>query len=170
LSKSGNPGGIVTPTKLTVVNVGFDPIATDIPTAVFGQHAAKVNDEDNNFHTTFVAQTATVPASGNPQLNFKWAAVLEDPQHPAEDQPFVQVTVKNVTKNIVLYERSFFTNDPAFTGWKSYQSGNWKAIDWQTVVLTGLSQYAGDQIELKMVGADCNQGGHGGYVYLDGEE
>jgi hypothetical protein len=163
-------GGVFTPTKLTVVNVGFDPIATDIPTVQFGQHAVQVNDQDNSYHTTFIAQTATVPATGNPQLNFKWMAVLEDPQHSPEDQPFVEVIVRNVTKNTELYKRRFFANDPAFTGWKSYQGGQWKAIDWQSVVLTGLSQSAGDQIELKIVGADCGLGGHGGYVYLDGEE
>lgn len=169
LPQSGNPGTF-TPTKLTIMDVGFDPIATDIPTVVFGAHSVRVNDRDNGYHTTFVSQTATVPASGNPQLSFKWAAVLEDPQHPPQDQPFVEVTVTNVTKSLVLYNRRFYTNDPSFTGWKSYQNGQWKAIDWQTVLLTGLSQYAGDQIELKVVGADCGQGGHGGYVYLDGEE
>ena len=163
-------GGSFTPTKLTVVNVGFDPIATDIPTVVFGTHAVQVNDQDNSFHISFVRQTATVPASGNPQLNFKWAAVLEDPQHSPSDQPFVEVAVRNVTKNIDLYRRRFFANDPAFNGWKSYQNGQWKAIDWQTVVLTGLNQYAGDQLELRIDGADCGLGGHGGYVYLDGEE
>lgn len=169
LPQSGETGTF-TPTKLTVMDVGFDPIATDLPTVVFGSHSVRVNDQDNGFHTTFVSQTATVPASGNPQLNFKWAAVLEDPQHPAEDQPFVDVTVTNVTKSVVLYSRRFYTSDPSFNGWKSYDGGQWKAIDWQTVLLTGLSQYAGDQIELKIVGADCGQGGHGGYVYLDGEE
>jgi hypothetical protein len=163
-------GGAFTPTKLAVVNVGFDPIATDIPTVVFGSHAARVNDSDPNYHTTFVSQQATVPASGNPQLNFKWAAVLQDPQHTPADQPFVDVAVRNVTKGIDLYRRRFFTADPNFTGWKSYQNGAWKAIDWQSVVLTGLSQYAGDQLELRIEGADCGQGGHGGYVYLDGEE
>jgi hypothetical protein len=163
-------GGAFTPTKLTVVNVGFDAIATDIPTVVFGTHSARVNDSDPNYHTTFVSQTATVPTSGNPQLNFKWAAVLEDPQHAPGDQPFVEVSVRNVTKGIDLYRRRFFANDPNFNGWKSYQGGAWKAIDWQTVVLTGLSQHAGDQLELRIDGADCGLGGHGGYVYLDGEE
>lgn len=159
-----------TPTKLTIVTVGFDAIATDIPRVVFGQHALQVNDHDGGYHQSFVAQTATVPSTGNPQLNFKWSAVLEDPSHAPEDQPYVEVSVRNLTKGVDLYRKRFYSNDPNFTGWKTYRGGNWKAIDWQSVVLTGLSQYAGDQVELRIVGTDCALGGHGGYVYLDGEE
>ncbi len=163
-------GGAFTPTKLTVVDVGFDPIATDIPRTVFGKHAVRVNDSDPSYHQTFVSQKATVPLTGNAQLNFKWAAVLEDPQHDPIDQPYIEVSVRNLTKGTDLYRKRFYTNDPNFNGWKSYQDGAWKAIDWQSVIINGLAQYAGDEIELKIVGADCGQGGHGGYVYLDGEE
>ncbi len=159
-----------TPTKIYVVDVGFDPIASDIPTVQFGSHSVQINDSDPNYHTTFIQQTATVPTTGNPQLNFKWAAVLEDPQHSPADQPYIDVAVANLTKGIDLYRKRFYTSDPSFGGWNSYQGGQWKAIPWQSVLLTGLSTYAGDQIQLRVDGADCNLGGHGGYVYLDGEE
>lgn len=158
------------PTKAAVVGTGFDSIAPDLPLSVFGQHAVRVNDEDNDFHVTFLSQRATVPSTGNPQLRFQWAAVLEDPQHDPADQPYVDVVVRNVSKGTELYRRRFYTNDPSFTGWKDYQGGNWKAIPWQTVVVTGLTSSAGDEIELSVTGADCALGGHGGYVYLDGEE
>lgn len=163
-------GAPFSPTKATVVGTGFDSIAPDLPLSVFGQYAVRVNDEDNNYHVTFLSQKATVPTTGNPQLRFQWAAVLEDPQHDPADQPYVDVVVRNVTKGTELYRRRFFTNDPTFTGWKDYQGGGWKAIPWQTVVVTGLSSSAGDEIELTVTGADCALGGHGGYVYLDGEE
>ena len=159
-----------TPTKLEIVNVGFDPIATDIPTVVFGAHAARINDSTPNYHKTFVSQKAVVPVTGNPQLVFQWAAVLEDPQHSPEDQPYIKVVVRNVTTGVDLYAKEYFTSDPQFKGWKDYKNGTWKAIPWQSVVLTGMSAYAGNEIELVMEGADCNLGAHGGYVYLDGEE
>lgn len=163
-------GSLFNPTKATVVGSGFDSIATDLPLSVFGQHAIRVNDEDNDYHTTILSQRATVPVTGNPQLRFQWAAVLEDPQHSPSDQPYVDVIVRNVTKGSELYRRRFYTNDPTFNGWKDYQGGNWKAIPWQAVVVTGLTSSAGDEIELAITGADCGLGGHGGYVYLDGEE
>jgi hypothetical protein len=163
-------GSVFTPTKTLVVGTGFDGIAADLPLSVFGNHAVRVNDEDNDYHITYVSQRAKVPATGNPQLRFQWAAVLEDPQHAPEDQPYVEVVVRNVTKGSDLYRRRFYTNDPNFNGWKDYQGGDWKAIPWQTVVVTGLAGSAGDEIELSITGADCGLGGHGGYVYLDGEE
>jgi hypothetical protein len=163
-------GVVFVPTKATVVGQGFDGIATDLPLSVFGGHAVRVNDEDNGYHVTYVQQRATVPSQGNPQLRFQWAAVLQDPQHDPAEQPYVEVVVRNVSKGSDLYRKRFYTNDPTFTGWKDYQDGNWKAIPWQAVVVTGLAASAGDEIELTVVGADCGLGGHGGYVYLDGEE
>lgn len=158
------------PTKATVVGIGLDPIATDLPTAVFGTHALMVNDSTPDYHSTLVRQRATVPATGNPQLRFQWAAVLEDPQHEPQDQPYVEVTVTDVTKGTTLYQKRFYTNDPSAPGWKDYMGGAWKSIPWQSVELGGLGQYAGDEIELLVRGTDCNLGAHGGYVYLDGEE
>lgn len=163
-------GQTFTPTKATIMNVGFDPIARDIPTVVFGKHSLRVNDSTPNYHTTLVSQKATVPLSGNPQLLFKWAAVLEDPQHSPTDQPYVDVVVQNVSKGIEIYRRRYYTSDPSFTGWQNYSGGAWKAIPWQSVTLTGLGVYAGDEILLRIDGADCSLGGHGGYVYIDAEE
>jgi hypothetical protein len=163
-------GTVSTPTKLTVVPAGFDPIATDLPTTAFGRYALRINDETPGYHRTFVAQRATVPGSGNPQLTFKWAAVLEDPTHDPNDQPYVEVSVRNITRGEDLYRKRYYTSDPSFPGWKDYLGGSWKAIPWQSVVLPGLAAYANEELELRIEGADCRLGGHGGYVYVDGEE
>ncbi len=167
-----NTGSIWTPTKAYIVMPGFDAIATDIPTVIAGKYAAKVNDSDPNFHATLISQKATVPNIGSPQISFHWAAVLEDPQHTPADQPYVDVIVRDNTKAVDLYHNRFYTGDPNYTGWKNYtyNGSNWKAIPWQTVILSGLAPYAGDELELIVEGADCGLGGHGGYLYIDGEE
>ena len=163
-------GRVLTPTETLVVGTGFDSIATDLPLSVFGKHAVRVNNKEDGYHITYVSQRAKVPAIRNPQLRFQWAAVLEDPRHAPDEQPYVDVLVRNTTKGTDLYRRRFYTNDPNFTGWKGYLGGGWKAIPWQTVVVTGLAASASDEIELSITGADCSLGAHGGYVYLDGEE
>lgn len=165
-------GSTFTPTKKYILNPGFDPIAKDIPTVIVGKHAAQLNDRDNGYHVTRVSQKAKVPNSTNPQLKFYWAAILEDPKHTPDDQPYVDVIVRDVTKATELYRRRFYTGDPKWKGWKEYSDGGstWKAISWQTVVVTDLAKYAGDEVELSVEGADCGLGAHGGYVYLDGEE
>jgi hypothetical protein len=163
-------GQLFTPTKLQVVDTGFDPIATDLPTTLFGKHALRVNDEDNGYHRTLAHQKAKIPLSGVAQMKFHWAAVLEDPQHGPEDQPFVEVMVFNVTQGTQLYFKRFYTSDPGFTGWKDYQNGAWKSIPWQAVIVSLSSAAPGDEIDFSIIGADCGQGGHGGYVYMDAEE
>ena len=163
--------GSVTPSDKSVLTTAgqFDPIATDIPTSLYGNFAARVNNQDNNYHISTLQQMAVVPKANNPVVRFFWAAVLEDPQHSPSDQPYVEVTVTNSTKNLVLYKKRFFTNDPTYTGWKSYLGGSWKAIPWQPVDVP-VAAYVGDTIVIKVEAADCALGGHGGYAYIDAEE
>ncbi len=164
-------GDSVTPSdKSTVVaSGGFDPIATDLPTTLFGNFAARINNEDNNYHISTLTQSAVVPNAVNPVVRFYWAAVLEDPSHSPEDQPYVDVVVMNDTKGIELYRKRFFTNDPSYSGWKEYLGGSWKSIPWQLVELP-VAAYVGDTLTLKVEAADCALGGHGGYAYIDAEE
>ena len=166
----GGGGSVVPSDKSTVVASGhFDPIATDLSTTLFGKWAARINNQDNDYHISTLTQTAVVPSAKNPVVRFYWAAVLEDPQHAPADQPYVEVTVDNRTKGITLYRKRFFSNDPGYTGWKSYQGGQWKSIPWQFVELPA-GDYVGDSLVLKVEAADCALGAHGGYAYLDAEE
>lgn len=165
----GGSSGVTPSDKSGVVSAGADPIATDLQTTLFGQFAARVNNSDPDYHISTLVQTAVVPSAANPVLRFYWAAVLEDPQHTPSEQPYIEVTVTNTTKGAVIYSKRFYTNDPTYTGWKSYQNGNWKSIPWQLVELP-VAAYVGDALTLKVEAADCALGGHGGYAYLDAEE
>ncbi len=148
---------------------GTDPIATDLPVPLFGRHVARINNNDGDYHISTISQTAIVPSAKNPTVKFYWAAVLEDPQHDPSEQPYVDITVEDQTKAVTLYKKRFYANDPNYSGWQSYQDGQWKAIPWQLVEIP-LSNNIGDTILLKVEAADCAQGGHGGYAYLDVEE
>lgn len=152
-----------------IATPGFDPIATTLQVPLFGSKAARINNEDNSEHISTLTQSAVVPSGKNPVLRFYWSAVLEDPQHSPEDQPYIEIVVQNKTKGIDLYRKRFFSNDPSYSGWLSFQGGDWKSIPWQLVELS-VAQYAGDTIELKIEAADCALGGHGGYGYLDVDE
>lgn len=159
------------PQDSAVVETGFDLIATDLPKTLFGARAARINDQANGAHISSMTQKAVVPTAANPVIRFYWAAVLQDPNHDPDEQPYVDVTVTNKTKTSLppLYTRHFYSNDPNYTGWKPYQNGSWKSIPWQLVEIP-VAAYIGDEIEVKVVAADCQPTGHGGYVYLDTEE
>lgn len=167
----GQQPGVITPSdKSNVMGSGtFDPYATDLPVSLFGKYAARVNNSDNSEHISSLRQTAVVPSGGNPTVRFYWAAVLEDPDHDPADQPYVDVTVRNLSKGSDLYKKRYYSNDPSYSGWKSYRSGSWKAIPWQLVDIP-VAAHVGDSLEIVVEAADCALGGHGGYVYLDAEE
>lgn len=148
---------------------GFDPIATDLQVPLFGSKVARINNSDSGYHISTLTQSAVVPNNKNPGLRFYWSAVLQDPNHPPQDQPYVEIVVTNKTKGTELYRKRYFSDDPAYSGWLSYQNGQWKSIPWQLVELS-LADAIGDTIELKVEAADCAQGAHGGYAYLDVEE
>lgn len=164
--------GSVIPSDKSEVSIGgFDPIAESIRTVLFGDYSVRVNNSDDGYHVSTISRDIVVPENAKTfRLSFSWAAVLEDPQHTPEDQPYVVVRVVNETQDTELYSRRFYSNDPGYPNWMSFDQGGWKAIDWQAVLLEDLSQYAGDTISIYVEAADCGRGAHGGYVYFDAEE
>jgi hypothetical protein len=159
--------GSFTPEKSAIVNAtDMDEIFTNVSKGYSGNYAARVNNYDWDYHISTASQTVTVPSVANPEVRFYWAAILEDPQHPPEAQPYVDVTVTDLDTNTVLYTKHFYSNDPSYSGWIG---SSWKMITWQPLVLN-LGGSVGHQVKVTVTAADCGYGGHGGYVYLDGDE
>jgi len=131
-----------------------------------GNFSLRVNNFDNSDHVSTATQTATIPAVALPTLKFAWAAVLEDPGHEIFAQPYVDVLVKDITANKILYFKRFASNDPTYSGWVDSPVFGWRLIPWQSVSLD-VSSAKGNQVMIRVTGADCAYGGHGGYVYLD---
>ncbi|MEK7538488.1 MAG: hypothetical protein AAB552_01465 [Patescibacteria group bacterium] len=165
-------GGRIDPSdKSGVVSSGFDPIATTIAKVLHGVWAVRVNNQDNNYHISQIVRDVQVPADTTAfSLAFNWAAVLEDPGHIPSEQPYVNVRVVNITRDEMLYERRYYSNDPSYPGWQSFRSGQWKAIDWQSVTLNSLERYQGETLRVTVEAADCALGAHGGYAYFDADE
>jgi len=157
------------PEKSDIESNGTDPIEPTIVKTYVGNYSARINNQDNSYHISSASQSATVPSVTNPQLKFYWAAVLEDPQHDAAHQPYVDIKVTDDTAGTTLYYKHFYTNDPQYSGWIPALGGSWKVIPWQ-VVNIDVSNAIGNQITITVLAADCGYGGHGGYVYLDGDE
>lgn len=156
------------PEKSAIAFGGPDPIDLSLQPVYTGQYAARINNSDNNYHISSISQTAVVPNVARPEVRLYWAAVLEDPQHPPEAQPYVDVVIRDETAGQTLYARHFYSNDPSFSGWRSVQNGAWKTIPWQVITLP-LQNAVGHTISVRVTAADCGYGGHGGYAYLDGD-
>jgi hypothetical protein len=162
----------VAPGPATIAAAGSDPRAPSLLLPRIGSFTAKVNDEASGFKVTTLAQADLITAADrDPQdnrfhLRFTFAPVLENPSHTPNQQPYFYVRVRNVTDNVTLFEQFAYANQPGV----SFQNGtgDWKFLPFQTVDAVLPDSALNKRIETYLVAADCAQGNHGGYVYLDG--
>lgn len=98
-------------------------------------------------------------------LLLRYAAVLQNPMHAAEDQPRFRMELLDTNFNIIdsACTSADFIADQSL-GWNSAEGGVlWK--DW-TAVGVDLSGHAGQQLYLRLTTFDCNEGSHYGYAYF----
>ncbi len=125
-----------------------------------------------------VSRTFTVPA--NFSLIFNYAVVLEDNRHasnahPASIQPKFEMRVVDLSNNAVLTCPYFdFTASSTLPGFlistkKRNQDAEVIYKDWSTAFIN-LNNYAGKQVRIEFIVADCAPGAHFGYAYLDIDE
>ena len=143
-----------------------------LTTPLFGNKSARVGDGRTQYRGAQIRQTATMnvgdidPADGKVHVRFAVAPVLNAPSHPGNQQPYVFVEVKNITKGTQLFYTFNFANQTG-VAWQavgSYQFTNWQALD----VSPGAGVLdVGDQVEVIIVSGGCGQSGHGGLVYVD---
>ena len=98
-------------------------------------------------------------------LVMKYAAVLQDPLHAAEDQPRFRLELLDSAFNLIDSQcaaADFIANRNL--GWNvAADNVLWK--DWTTVGID-VSAYAGRQIYVRLTTYDCNEGSHYGYAYF----
>ncbi len=100
----------------------------------------------------------------NDLLLLRYAAVLEDPNHDAIEQPRFRLELLNTSMQLIdptCGAVDFIANSSL--GWNNYYGTLWK--DWTSVGID-LSPYAGQIIYVRLTTYDCSQSGHYGYAYF----
>ncbi len=149
----------------------------------YGNQCARVNFHSNNTYgngrnVNILSQTMTVaagdvdPSDMQIHVRFTVAPVLQNPAHPANEQPYYFVIVSDLTKATTLYS-DFNLSGAAGLAWQKINGGTPNEIDytnWQLVDVSGAGGAIaqGDQIQLQIIGGGCSLGGHFGEVYVDG--
>lgn len=116
-----------------------------------------------------VKYTFTIPATlNNYNLIYRYAIVFEDPQHPVSDQPFFKVVAyDDATNQAIACDSSLYVSSSNLPGFIETFPGS--AIyykDWTTTSLK-LTGMAGRTVRVEFTTADCAQGQHFGYGYVD---
>lgn len=145
-----------------------DPYSS-FDTAFNGDYMAQLNEfvppgGAGLAHATRISQTGTMGALET-DVYINWGAAMEDPNHPANQQPFFQI---EVYKNGGLFDSLFKVADPG-PGWTLSGAGPDGASTYYSsgqYHLAGLT--AGDTVRVVMTVADCSPTGHAGWAYLDG--
>jgi hypothetical protein len=106
----------------------------------------------------------------NADFRFFYAVVFEDPEHLPEEQPFFQYRIfyidnMGIEQEIELFKVLADVDDPFFDN----DGGDIAYRNW-TCVNVDLSSYVDQNLEIivEFINADCEQGGHFGYSYIDG--
>ncbi len=128
-----------------------------------GSYSVKLGNENTSGEKERLAYRFKVRAD-KPYFTYRYALVLEDPDHVPELQPYFDVKLydqngESVACSHVKYVAS--ENMPGFTG--DYV----KIKNWTTNFLD-LKDYVSQIVTIVFEVADCKAGGHFGYAYIDG--
>ena len=110
---------------------------------------------------------ALAVSESNSLFIYKYAVVLQDPGHVANEQPYFKISVYNEKRELIdpacgVYNVSASENIPGF---QKCDENSVVYKDWTTVGLD-LSPYIGQIINIEFETGDCTHGGHYGYAYV----
>jgi hypothetical protein len=108
-------------------------------------------------------------------ITYQYAVVFENPGHAVEEQPRFTAKVLDISTNTYISCASFdYVATALLPGFKKSATGgtNGDPVLYKgwTPVTINLSAYKGKQLLLEFQTADCTQGGHFGYAYVDVNE
>lgn len=160
-----DPTTLTGPGISTIVTTGFDPVVTSLPMVYAGSNAVRVNfasgSPSGGTDASWISQT--VSAYGSSTINFAWSAVLQNGGHNPDEQAHFYIQIVDVTGggSTVVHTVSYNASSTGiFTA-----SGGAIYSGWQS---ESIAVTQGRDYKITLLAADCSQGGHYGYVYLDG--
>ncbi len=144
------------------------PIIGTIPNSPLGGTVvALLNAMSTNSSVTRIAQTVTVPTSGNFQFSLAYAGVWQDGGHACCAQAKLNLVLRDSAMQVIncMY---FDLGGAGCTLSASSNTviGNLTYCNWKTVSLY-LGMFAGQKITIEIINSDCGMGDHYGSVYVD---
>ena len=131
-------------------------------------YSLKLGNNGTGAQAEGASYTFTIPATQNQfRLTYYYAVVFQNPGHQAEEQPRMEIEVKNLTDGTTAGCSSFTFVAGALPGFETSPNNatvlykNWAA---NSINLDG---NAGKTIRIFFKTADCTKGGHFGYAYVD---
>lgn len=134
-----------------------------------GNYSVKLGNNQTGAEAEGMSYTFIVPSAIDTfTFTYFYAVVFQEPGHPLPDQPRFYVTAYEVATGRLINCASFdYVSNGAIPGFeKSTTSSGVLFKNWTPASLQ-FAGLGGKQVRLEFRTADCTQGGHFGYAYLD---
>ncbi len=161
------------------VNLGVNDIArTQVLTTNGHTYTSRTRHAESIKQSVTVTAADVDPSDGKVHVRFTVAPVLDNPGHPADQQPYFAVELRKTASGGVpiTAQKLFFMFNFAgqTTVWKATNTTSGGArtysfTDWQAFDIAPGNAFiqVGDTVELEVIAAGCSLGGHEGHIYVD---
>jgi len=168
----GNPGatlGIVNGRHTIISTQGFDiKTCGGLPMIPPGYNRSiRLGNQIDGSEGEKISYQLTVSLD-NSLFIYKYAVVLEDPDHTAVQQPNFEMRLKNAAGQQINGNCGIYTVYAGQPGQNFQNCNGIKWLPWKTVGVN-LSSYMGQTITIEFTTRDCSLGAHFGYAYLVAE-
>jgi gliding motility-associated-like protein len=162
--------GIVSGRHTIMTGPGTDPNTNGAVTVVApgGTFSARLGNDDVGGEAEQLSYQIAVDAS-NALFIYRYAVVLEDPNHTEQEQPRFEIRVYDQNGLAVgcgTYNVVASSGIPGFVSIVNSMGSTIHYKDWTTVGID-LSPYIGQNVTIEFSTGDCALGGHFGYAYVD---
>ena len=160
--------GIISGRHTIMTGSGTDPNTCDVVTYVApgGVYSARLGNDHTGAEAEKLSYTLTVSPS-NSLFVYKYAVVLQDPDHSQSEQPRFQISIINASGTLIdpICGQYLVVSGLNIPGFQTC-NGDIRYKDWTTVGLD-LTAYIGQTITIEFATGDCSLGAHFGYAYID---
>lgn len=162
--------GIVSGRHTIMTGPGTDPNTNGAVTVVApgGTYSARLGNDDVGGEAEQLSYQIAVDAT-NALFIYRYAVVLEDPNHTIDEQPRFEIRVydqNGLPVGCGSYNVVASSGIPGFVSIVNSQGSTIHYKDWTTVGVD-LSPYIGQNVTIEFSTGDCSLGGHYGYAYVD---
>ncbi len=132
-------------------------------------YSIKLGNNSGGRFAERVSYSFTIPANADQYTLLYWyAVVFQNPNHNVQEQPRFIANVFDETVNNFIPCASFtYVGSGGLPGFEQSTVNNQVIYKSWTPVTVNLSGLAGHTIRIEFTTADCTEGGHFGYAYID---
>ena len=155
--------GVVPGRHTVITEQGYDSIIPSLPLIPAGEtRSVRLGNSNTGSEAEAIAYNIKV-TEDNAVLVFKYAAVMQNPDHLSTRQPRLMLEIVNSWGLTLDYDCGYFDFVASSKlGWHGTDP-MWK--EWTTIGLD-LSDYIGERIYIRLTNRDCAEKGHYGYAYF----